>query len=178
MSADDQDRLSFGEGPLGGPIDEDEPEEEAARRPNRTFVYIAIAMAGLVLLGILAVVAAVTLWLPAQREAQIAAVTSTVVAITREAAAWTPTPTSSPTPLPPTVTATSAPTQTPEPTATSTRVVRKDDQAQQPTKTPQPGSGTGTGTGTTPAAGLGGLGIAAIGVGLAGLLVVARKLRK
>ena len=70
MSADDQDRLTFGEGPLGGPLDDPDADVDAGAAPrrNRAFVYIAIAMAGLILLGVLALVAAWRLWLPAQRE--------------------------------------------------------------------------------------------------------------
>ncbi|MBN1643110.1 MAG: hypothetical protein JXA09_17890, partial [Anaerolineae bacterium] len=72
MSSDD-DRLSFGEGPLGGPLVPEEDQEDATRaRPNRAFVFIAIAMAGLILLGILALIAAWRIWLPARRAAQVA----------------------------------------------------------------------------------------------------------
>ena len=46
MSSDD-DRLSFGESPLGGPLEPElEQEEETRARPNRAFVFIAVAMAG------------------------------------------------------------------------------------------------------------------------------------
>jgi hypothetical protein len=175
MSSDD-DRLIFGEGPLGGPF-EPEPEEEAAAqaRSNRAFVFIAIAMAGLILLGVLALIAAWRIWLPARRAEQVAMVTNTAVAMTMEAAAWTPTVTPTPTALPPTVTATLRPTETPVPTATSTRVVSPD-------KTISPGTPPATRVpsaevGTTPAAGLGGLGTAAIAVGLAGLILAVRKIR-
>jgi hypothetical protein len=133
-------------------------------------------MAGLILLGILALVAALTLWLPAQRGRQIAAVTSTVQAITREAAAWTPTPSATPSPIPATATPTLAPTLTPVPTATSTKVVSDDTSKTMPTRTSTPAT-KGPGVDRTPAAGLGGAGMAAIAVGLTGLLFVARKLR-
>jgi hypothetical protein len=174
MSSDD-DRLTFGEGPLGGPL-EPEPEEEAAMRarPNRAFVFIAIAMAGLILLGVLALIAAWRIWLPARRAEQVAMVTNTVVAMTMEAAAWTPTVTPSPTALPPTVTATLRPTETPIPTATSTRVVSPEEAT--PQETP-PATRVPPAEGTTPAAGLGGLGTAAIAVGLAGLILAVRKIR-
>ena len=126
MSSDD-DRLSLGEGPLGGPLEPEYEQEDATRaRPNRAFVFIAIAMAGLILLGVLALIAAWRIWLPARREAQVAMATNTAVAITMEAAAWTPTVTPSPTALPPTVTATVRPTETPVPTPTFTKVVSTD----------------------------------------------------
>jgi hypothetical protein len=132
-------------------------------------------MGGLVLLGVLALVAAMTLWLPAQRERQVAAVTSTVQALTREAAAWTSTPAPTATPLPATPTPTDEPTQAPAPTATSTKVVGADDQ---PTTTSQTATPTvKAGEDKVPPAGLGGAGMAAIAVGLTGLLFVARKLR-
>jgi hypothetical protein len=177
MSTDDQDRLSFGEGPLGGPLPGPDADADAdvSPRRSRAFVYIAVAMAGLILLGILALVAALTLWLPAQRGRQIAAVTATVSALTREAAAWTATPAPTATLMPPTATPTEAPTQTPAPTATSTRVVSDDRTLATATYTPTPR--TSTGDGTIPPAGLGTAGMAAIAVGLTGLLLVARKLR-
>lgn len=176
MSSDDE-RLSFGEGPLGGPLEPEYDQEDATRaRPNRAFVFIAIAMAGLILLGVLALVAAWRIWLPARRAAQVAMATNTAVAITMEAAAWTPTVTPSPTALPPTVTATVRPTETPAPTPTFTKVVSTDKDTVQPTTAPTRAAPVGD-VGTTPAAGLGGLGTAAIAVGLAGLLFAVRKIR-
>jgi len=158
-------------GALGGDADAD----VAPPKQNRPFVYVAVAMAGLVFLGVLALLAALTIWLPAQRVEQMAAVTSTVSALTREAAAWTATPTPTATPLPPTATPTAEPTQTLAPTATSTRVVGGDQQASQqaiqmPTLVQLPG--------TTPAAGLGVGGLAAAAVGLTGFLFVVRGLRR
>jgi carbohydrate-binding DOMON domain-containing protein len=176
MSSDDRDRLSFGEGPLGGPFPEPEPEEEEVRaRPNRAFVFLAIAMGGLILLGILALIAALTFWLPAQKEARIAEVTQTVAAMTREAAAWTPTFTPSPTPVPPTSTVTPRPTETLVPTPTATRVVSDGPPAQATPTSTRPTSADWDST--TPPAGLGGFGTAAIAVGLAGLIFAVRKLR-
>ena len=176
MSVDNSDRLSFGEGPLGGPLPEPEPEieQEETQRSNRAFVFIAIAMGGLILLGILALVAAFYFWLPAQRERQVAQVTSTAVAATMEAAAWTPTFTPSPTALPPTSTPTPRPTETVAPTPTSTRVVSEKTPTVAPTRAPTKPATT---DGKTPAAGLGGFGMAAIAVGLAGLMLAVRKLR-
>ena len=178
VSTDDRDRLTFGEGPLEWRLNgQEEGDVEAEAAPparNRAFVYIAVAMAGLVLLGILALVAAVTAWLPAQRTQQMAAVTSTVSAMTREALAWTATPAPTSTPLPPTATPTLEPTQTPVPTPTSTRVVGADGPASQAaTSTPALAQVPGT----TPAAGLGVGGMAVTATGLLGLLFVARKLR-
>jgi hypothetical protein len=175
MSSDD-DRLSFGEGPLGGPLEPEYDQGDTTRaRPNRAFVFIAIAMAGLILLGVLALIAAWRLWLPARRAAQVAMATNTAVAITMEAAAWTPTFTPSPTALPPTVTATVRPTETPAPTPTFTRVVSTD--KEQATVQPTTAPTRAAPPETTPAAGLGGLGTAAIAVGLAGLLLAVRKIR-
>jgi len=154
--------------------DKDVEADAAPPARNRAFVYIAAAMAGLVLLGILALVAALTTWLPGQRARQMAAVTSTVSALTREAVAWTPTPAPTSTPLPPTATPTLEPSQTPVPTPTSTRVVGADHAAIQPaTSTPALAQVPGT----TPAAGLGVGGMVATATGLLGLLLVARKLR-
>jgi type II secretory pathway pseudopilin PulG len=170
MSVDD--RLSFGEGPLGGPPPEEEPQgEPPGDRPNRAFLFIAIAMGGLILLGILALVAALAFWLPRQRQAQVASVTQTVAAMTQEAAAWTPTFAPSPTAVPATPTPTPLPTLTPAPTATATRVVSQETPTRLPTSTPRSTSGG------TPTAGLGGFGTAAIAVGLVGLMFAVRKLR-
>ena len=173
MSIDD--RLSFGEGPLGGPPPEVEPEEAVEeRRPNRVFIFIAIAMGGLILLGVLLLVAALVFWLPRQRAAQIASVTKTVDAMTLEAASWTPTFTPSPTTGPATGTPTPLPTRTPIPTPTATRVVS----TQEPEGLATPTATAGWGADTdTPSAGLSVAGTAAIAVGLAGLMFATRKLR-
>jgi hypothetical protein len=189
MSSDD-DRLMFGEGPLGGPLEpEEEPTPQPRARPNRAFIFIAIAMGGLILLGILALIAAWQIWLPARREQQLARITNTAVAGTMEAAAWTPTFTPSPTALLPTATVTLPPTETPVPTATSTKVVSSGTDAPLATLEPTQAalatvaaatkiaSGASSGAPTTPAAGLGGLGTAAIAVGLAGLVLAVRKIR-
>jgi hypothetical protein len=78
--------------------------------------------------------------------------------------------------MPPTATPTSVPTKTPIPTATSTKVVSGD--KTMPTRTPTAtASKSNGGDKSTPAAGLGSASLAAIGVGLAGLLFAARKLR-
>jgi hypothetical protein len=135
---------------------------------------IAVAMAGLILLGILALIAAWRIWLPARETERVARITNTVVASTMEAAAWTPTVTPSPTPLPPTATATLRPTETPVPTPTSTKVVGPDKDVSQATPAATRAAPTAP---TTPAAGLGGLGTAAIAVGLAGLIFAVRKMR-
>jgi hypothetical protein len=172
------DRLSFGEGPSDPESPDDELEETSGdgRRPNRAFLFIVIAMAGLILLGILALVGALTVWLPRQKETQAARVTQTVDSLTRVAAAWTPTFTPSPTILPPTWTPTPLPTWTTAPTATATRVVQTVDPAQM-TSTPTRAASSDWGGGTTPSAGLGVLGTTAIAMGLAGLVFATRRLR-
>lgn len=175
MSLDD--RLTFGEGPLGD-LPEAEPEPEEGGKPNRAFIFIAAAMGGLILLGVLALVAALVFWVPQQKRQQVARVTQTIDALTSEAAAWTPTFTPSPTIVAATSTPTVPPTWTPIPTATPTRVVSEDDTKAEPTAVP-----TNTpvsndwGTTTTPPTGLGAFGVAAIGVGLVGLMFASRKLR-
>jgi type II secretory pathway pseudopilin PulG len=173
MSLDD--RLSLGGGPLGGLPPEQEPEEQ--KKPSRAFTFIAIAMGGLILLGILALVGALVIWVPQQKARQIAQVTETVAAMTIEAASWTPTPIPTNTPALPTWTPTMQPTQTTFPTPTATRVVSEKTPEGRPTATPTKPASAEWGA-STPSAGLGGLGIAAIAVGLSGLAFAARKLRK
>ena len=75
MSLDD--RLSFGDSPLGGAPPEIEPEEESEekKKPNRAFIIIAAGMGGLILLGIFALVGALAFWLPRQKQGQVASVT-------------------------------------------------------------------------------------------------------
>ena len=177
MSIDD--RLSFGEGPLGGTSPEGQPEQpEPTRKPNRAFIFLAIAMGGLILLGILALVGALGNWLPRQKATQIARVTQTVAAMTMEAAAWTPTVMPSPTSAPATWTPTVLPTWTVQPTATATRVVKAEEPTAKPTATPTKAKSAEWGGGTkTPSAGLPVLGTAAIATGLAGLIFAVRKLR-
>jgi hypothetical protein len=70
------------------------------------------------------------------------------------------------------------PTWTVQPTATATRVVKAEEPTAKPTATPTKAKSSEWGGGTkTPAAGLGGLGTAAIATGLAGLVFAVRKLR-
>jgi type II secretory pathway pseudopilin PulG len=182
MSLDD--RLSFGDSTLGGLPPETQPEPESGGgKPNRAFIFIAVAMGGLILLGILALVGALTFVLPRQRAEQAAAVTKTIEAATQVAAAWTPTFTPAPTAQLPTWTP-APPTWTPIPKATATRVVQENGPT--PTSSPTPtksvaadwGAAPPSSTTTTPAAGLGGLGTAAIAVGLTGLLFAVRRLRR
>jgi len=177
VSTDNENRLLFGEGSVEdrlniGMADAD-ADAGASPRRNRAVVYVGAVMAGLTLLGILALVVTVFYWLPAEQGRRMAAATSTVSALTRVAAAWTATPTPTSTPPPPTATPTQGPTQTPVPTATSTRVVSADRAAGQlaiRSSTPQYPE-------TTPEAGLGVGGMAAAAAGLTALLFVARALR-
>jgi type II secretory pathway pseudopilin PulG len=144
-------------------------------------------MGGLIVLGILALVGVLLFWVPRQRAQQEAAVTQTIQAMTQVAAAWTPTFTAVPTQPLPTWTPTTRPTWTAIPTATATRVLGEATPAATATPTssaladwgaPLNGGETGTKPGaTTPPTGLGTFGMGAIAVGLAGLVIVMRKLR-
>ena len=175
MSLDD--RLSFGDSSSDNLPPE--PEEAPRGRPNRAFIIIAFAMGGLILLGALALVLALVFWVPAQRAQQAAYVTQTIEAVTQEAAAWTPTFTPQPASALPTWTPTLPATATLGPSPTATRVVQigGDTPTRTPTPKPRTSEEWGAGTGTTPATGLGGAGMAAIAVGLAGLVFAVRKLR-
>jgi hypothetical protein len=190
MSLDD--RLSFGDSNLEGLPPEGEPEgNQGGGGPNRVFLFIAIAMGGLIVLGVLALVFALMVVVPRQREQQAAAVTQTVQVMTQVAVAWTATFTPVPTQALPTWTATTRPTWTPIPTATATRVVAGDSESESEdvepvlTATPNalsdwgaPANEVSTKPGaTTPPTGIGGLGMGAIAVGLSGLVFAIRKLR-
>jgi type II secretory pathway pseudopilin PulG len=132
-------------------------------------------MGGLIVLGILALIAAVTIIGPQQKERQLAAATQTILAATEEAAAWTPTPSPSPT-QEPTATETMVATWTPVVKATATRVVggAETRAAADATATKSAAAGWGD---TTPSAGLGGFGAVSIAVGLTGLMFAVRRLR-
>lgn len=177
MSLDD--RLSFGGGPLGGlPPEDEQPQEAPQEAPKRNLgpILLIVAMAGLVVLGVLALVAALTWVVPAQRQKAAMQAAQTVDAATAIALAWTPTPMPTATTAIPTWTPTSQPTFTVEPTPTATRVVPLDGgQTPIPTATRLTSVDWGA---STPQAGLGTFGIAAIAVGLGGLVVAARRMRK
>lgn len=178
MSLDD--RLSFGGGPLGGLPPEAEQPQEAPQEPKKRNlgpILLIVAMAGLVLLGVLALVAALVWVVPAQRQKAAMQAAQTVDAATAIAMAWTPTPQPTPTTLLPTWTPTLPPTITPIPTATATRVVPVDSGQATPMPTATRLTSVDWGA-STPQAGLGGFGIAAIAVGLGGLVVAARRMRK
>ena len=175
MGLDLDDRLSFGEGPLGEPVPEEEEEAPTGGRSNRAFIFLAIAMGGLILLGILALVGAMAFIVPRQKSQRATAIAETVAAATMQAAAWTPTFTPSPTTLP-TWTPTVPPTWTPIPSPTATRVVNQTPTPLQATPTPTRSTIDEWG-GQTPSTGLGGLGIVAVAAGLAGLVFAVRKIR-
>jgi hypothetical protein len=188
MSLDD--RLSFGDSTLEGLPPEGEPEgNQGGGGPNRVFLFIAIAMGALIVLGVLALVFALTVIVPRQREQQAAAVTQTVQVMTQVAAAWTATFTPAPTQALPTWTPTARPTWTPIPTATATRVLSGDTEGgfEELVLTPTssaltdwgaPASEFSTKPGaTTPPTGIGGVGMGAIAAGLSGLVFAIRKLR-
>jgi len=177
MSTGNDNRLTFREGllerDLDAEVDDIGAAVDAPPKRNRALVFVGAVMAGLTLLGIVALAATVFYWLPAEQGRRMAAATSTVSALTRVAAAWTATPVPTSTPLPPPATSTPEPTQTPAPTATATRVVRTERVGGQlaiRTSTPEFPE-------TTPEAGLGVGGMAAAAAGLTTLLFVARGLR-
>ncbi len=182
MSLDD--RLSFGGGPLGGLPPEDQPEEEAVEpqegKSNKAFIFIAIAMGGLILLGVLALIGSLVFIVPKRKQASLAAVTETIAAATLEAQAWTPTPQPTATTVAqlPTWTPTMLPTTAPEPTATNTRVVQDQGSTAGTAKATATRPASTEWGSSTPQTGLGGLGIASIAVGLTGIIFAARKLRK
>ncbi len=162
------DRFSF------GTELEEEPAEEK-KGSSRVFLIIAIGLVGLIALGLLSV-AYYFLQIRPQRESQVAAQATQVIAeataIAQETAlAPTDTPLPTLTPVP-----TSTPIPTPTPKATYTPVLR-------PTETPDPGAAptptrTPMGGRQTPPTGMGG-GLTAVlaAVGLAVVIFVTRKLR-
>ncbi len=103
MSLDD--RLSFDDEPFdSGLPPEVEPEEEAEpKQTNKTFIIIAAAMGGLIIIGALALVAALVFWVPQQREQKSDEVTATMAVIETQIASE---PTATLTPVLPTSTPT------------------------------------------------------------------------
>jgi hypothetical protein len=159
-------------------IDEHDDEEEVGQ--NRLFVTLAIALIGLLVLGLLGV-GAVFIIRQNMDQQTIAAQPSPTLLIRL------PNPTATFTPIP------KIPTNTPMPTPTNTPVVAPGSATGQeaavgnkqqdsptpkpsPTRTPAPAAAP-AGTAVVPETGFGGLEAALIAVGLAAVLFVARRLR-
>jgi hypothetical protein len=159
-------------------IDEYDDEEEVGQ--NRLFVTLAIALIGLLVLGLLGV-GAVFIIRQNMDQQTIAAQPSPTLLIRL------PNPTATFTPIP------KIPTNTPMPTPTNTPVVAPGSTTGQeaavgnkqqdnptpkpsPTRTPAPAAAP-AGTAVVPETGFGGLEAALIAVGLAAVLFVARRLR-
>jgi hypothetical protein len=158
-------------------IDEHEEEEEEGQ--NRLFVTLAIALIGLLVLGLLGVGAVFIIRQNIDQQS-VAAQPSPTLLIRL------PNPTATFTPVP------KVPTNTPVPTPTNTPVLvpggangqeaaaSKQESSPtpkpSPTRTPVPGGAT-AGTAVVPETGFGGLEAALIAIGLAAILFVARRLR-
>jgi len=156
-------------------IDEHEEEEEGGQ--NRLFVTLAIALIGLLVLGLLGVGAVFIIRQNIDQQS-VAAQPSPTLLIRL------PNPTATFTPAP------KIPTNTPMPTPTNTPVLDPGNGQEaaaskqessptpkpSPTRTPVPGGAT-AGTAVVPETGFGGLEAALIAIGLAGVLFIARRLR-
>ena len=156
-------------------IDEHEEEEEGGQ--NRLFVTLAIALIGLLVLGLLGVGAVFIIRQNIDQQS-VAAQPSPTLLIRL------PNPTATFTPAP------KIPTNTPMPTPTNTPVLAPGNGQEAaaskqessptpkplPTRTPVPG-GTTAGTAVVPETGFGGLEAVLIAIGLAAVLFIARRLR-
>ena len=156
-------------------IDEHDEEEEGGQ--NRLFVTLAIALIGLLVLGLLGVGAVFIIRQNIDQQS-VAAQPSPTLLIRL------PNPTATFTPAP------KIPTNTPMPTPTNTPVLAPGNGQEAaaskqessptpkplPTRTPVPGGAT-AGTAVVPETGFGGLEAALIAIGLAGVLFIARRLR-
>jgi hypothetical protein len=156
-------------------IDEHEEEEEGGQ--NRLFVTLAIALIGLLVLGLLGVGAVFIIRQNIDQQS-VAAQPSPTLLIRL------PNPTATFTPAP------KIPTNTPMPTPTNTPVLAPGNGQEaaaskqessptpkpSPTRNPVPGGAT-AGTAVVPETGFGGLEAVLIAIGLAGVLFIARRLR-
>lgn len=162
-----------------------EEEEEEGGHQNRLFVILAVALIGLLVLGLVGIGGVFIVRQNMREQAAAAWPTPTLlVRLPNPSATFTPT---------------SLPTNTPAPTPTNTPVVaqgsgmgqeaasRKEGDSQAataeptearptPTRTPVAGAAP-TGATMVPETGIGGMAAALIGVGLAGVFFVARRLR-
>ncbi len=163
-----------------------EEEEEEGGHQNRLFVILAVALIGLLVLGLVGIGGVFIVRQNMREQAAAARPTPTLlVRLPNPSATFTPT---------------SLPTNTPAPTPTNTPVVAQGSGMGQeaasrnegdnnqaptseateapptPTRTPVAGAAP-TGNTMVPETGIGGMGAALIGVGLAGVFFVARRLR-
>ena len=158
----------------------DDMENEEGSGGNRLFVILAVGLAGLIVLGLLAIGGVLVLQnIHTQQElAQITPQPTPTLAIVEQVPTNTPMPTPTPT----------REVATPIPTATNTPVVAPTDTpstedmaatatAAAPTNTPVP-VGTPAGNNEVPDTGFGGLEMMLIAFGLVGVLFVSRRMRQ
>ena len=163
-----------------------EEEEEEGGHQNRLFVILAVALIGLLVLGLVGIGGVFMVRQNMREQAAAARPTPTLlVRLPNPSATFTPT---------------SLPTNTPAPTPTNTPVLaqgsgrgqeaasKKESDNNQaltaeateavptPTRTPVVGA-VPTGSTMVPETGIGGMGAALIGIGLAGVFFAARRLR-
>jgi hypothetical protein len=162
-----------------------EEEEEEGGHQNRLFVILAVALIGLLVLGLVGIGGVFIVRQNMREQAAAARPTPTLlVRLPNPSATFTPT---------------SLPTNTPAPTPTNTPVLAQGSsrgqeaaskqegdsnqappteptEAPTPTRTPVAGAAP-VGSTMVPETGIGGMGAALIGIGLAGVFFIARRLR-
>ncbi|MFQ5576381.1 MAG: hypothetical protein ACE5G8_05260 [Anaerolineae bacterium] len=164
-------------------IDFEQPDDSEVGGGNRVFVILAVGLAGLIVLGLVAI-GGVLILRNIRNQQAIAQVTpppTPTLSVTEEV----PTATATHTPIPP------LPTEVPSATPTNTPVVlptntpTQDEAATATAEAPPPTNtntpvpvGTPAGGGEVPDTGVGGFGLALVAVGLAGVLAVSRRLRR
>ncbi len=162
-------------------IDIEQPDdmENEESGGNRLFVILAVGLAGLIVLGLLAIGGVLVLRnIRTQQElAQITPQPTPTLAVVEQV----PTNTPMPTPTATTAPATPAPTATNTPVVAPTNTPSSEDMAATataaaPTNTPVP-VGTPAGTNEVPDTGFGGLEMVLIAFGLVGVLFVSRRMR-
>jgi hypothetical protein len=141
---------------------------------NRLFIIIAIGLVGLLVLGLMGI-GGYVIFSRAKRGTEQVAAAQTAAAATAEAQATAEAPTEAPTLTPivlPTDTPTVPPTNTPVvPPSTGTPEMTPAAPTSRPTATSTPAEGE------TPSAGFGGIGAILVGLALAVVFVIARKVR-
>jgi hypothetical protein len=163
-------------------VDFEQPTGDDTGGGNRLFIILAIGLAGLIVLGLVAIGGVLILRnIRTQQSLAQATPPTPTLAIVEELP--TSTSTHTPVPPPPTDTPTVTPTNTPVvlPTDTPTQEEAATGTASAPTptetNTPVPvGTPAGDG-GEVPDTGVGGFGLALIAVGLVGVLAISRRLR-